>query len=100
MRFSVIWRYRYVCCVLMRTSPAAVRVALHAWSSIRAWDEASDVGQGMTEVGVGRAPRAPKELIVGRRNDSVAASSAKGRLPLLCVSVPLDGRSGRSHSET
>jgi hypothetical protein len=44
----------------------------------------SDVGQGMTEVSVVRAPRAAKELIVGRRNDPVAASSAKGRFPLLC----------------
>ena len=63
------------------TSPVAVRVALHAWSSIRAWDEASDVGQGMSEVSIGRAPSSPTELIVGRRNDSVAATSAEGWAP-------------------
>ncbi len=48
----MIWRYRFVHCVPACTSPVAVRVAVHAGSSIRAGDQVSAVGQGTTEVGV------------------------------------------------
>ena len=48
----MIWRHHFVHCVPVRISPVAVRVAVHAWSPIRARDEASGVGQGTTEVGV------------------------------------------------
>jgi hypothetical protein len=48
----MIWRSHFVHCVLARTSPVAVRVALHSWSATRARDEASGVGQGMTEAGI------------------------------------------------
>ncbi len=39
--------------------------------------EASSVSEGTIEVGVGRVPQAPKELIVGRYIDSLPASSAR-----------------------
>jgi hypothetical protein len=44
----MIWGYRFVHCVPVRTSP----VAVHGWSAIRARDEASGIGQGTTEVSV------------------------------------------------
>jgi len=57
----MIRRNRFVHCVPVRISPVAVRVAVHAWSAIRAWDEASAVGQGTTEVGVvGRVRLSPQ----------------------------------------
>ena len=65
----MIWRLRFVHRVPVRTSPVAVRVAVHSWASIRARDDVSGAGKGMTEVGVGRVPSAPKEPIVGRHND-------------------------------
>jgi hypothetical protein len=37
MRFSMIWRYRFVRCVLMRTSPVAVRVAVRTQSTRSVW---------------------------------------------------------------
>jgi hypothetical protein len=37
MWFSMIWRYRIVCCVLMRTSPVAVRVAVHTQRTRSVW---------------------------------------------------------------
>src|SRR5215207_570575 len=39
MRFSGIWRHHFVHCVLACISPVAVRVAVHAGSSIRARGE-------------------------------------------------------------
>jgi hypothetical protein len=33
----MIWRYRFVCCVLMRTSPVAVRVAVHTQRTRSVW---------------------------------------------------------------
>jgi hypothetical protein len=59
------WRYRFVHCVPVRIIP----VAVHAGSSIRARDDASGVGQGITELDVGRISQGRKELIVGRHND-------------------------------
>ena len=53
---------RFVHCVLMRISRVALRVAVHWWSSIPAWDESSGVGQGMTDVSVGRPPGLPRSL--------------------------------------
>jgi hypothetical protein len=37
MRFSMIWRHRFVCCVLMRTSPVALRVAVHTQRTRSVW---------------------------------------------------------------
>ena len=48
----MIWRSHFVHCILARTSPVAVRVAVHAWSSIGARDEVCGVGKGMSEVSV------------------------------------------------
>jgi len=48
----MIWRYHFVHCVPVRTSPVAVRVAVHARSAIRAGGEVCGVGVGMSEVGV------------------------------------------------
>ena len=57
---------RFVHCVPVRTSPVAVRVAVHSWPSIRAWDDTSGVAHGMTEVSAGRILHgAPKKVIVG-----------------------------------
>jgi hypothetical protein len=66
-RFSAIWRSRFVHCVPVRISPVAVRVAVHAGLSIRAWDDASGIAHGMTEVGARHVPQSSKELIVCRR---------------------------------
>ena len=54
----------------MRTSPVAGRVAVHGWSAILARDDASGIGQGMTDVGVvvGRVCLALEELIVSRHS--------------------------------
>jgi hypothetical protein len=52
-RFSMIRRSRFVHSVPACTSPVAVRVAVHGWSSPRTRDEVFGAHQGMTEVGVG-----------------------------------------------
>jgi len=52
MRISVDRGCRFVHCVLVRISPVAVRVAVHACSAIRARGEVHGVGEGMSEVGV------------------------------------------------
>ena len=85
----MIWWYRFVHCVPARTSPVAVRVAVHAWSAIRARDEASAMGQETTEVGVvvGRVCLDLEKLIVDRH------SRCEG-FPLLA----LDAESTGSHA--
>ena len=80
MRFSVLLARLFVHCVLACTSPVAVRVAVHAWSSILAEDGICGVGQGTTEVEVevGRICLDLEELVVGHH------SRCDG-LPLLAV---------------
>ena len=46
---------RFVHCVLLRTSPVAVRVAVRSIESATAGDEATDVDERVCEVGVGCA---------------------------------------------
>ena len=69
-RFWVVRRCHLVHCVPARTSPVAVRAAVHGWSATRARDDASSIGQGMTDVGVvvGRVCLALEELIVSRHS--------------------------------
>jgi hypothetical protein len=76
----MIWWYRFVHRVPVRTSPVAVRVAVHAWSSNLAEDGICGVGQGTTEVEVevGRICLYLEELVVGHH------SRCEG-LPLLAV---------------
>ena len=50
--FRYSWR-ESLSAAYRRVSAGCNTVALHAWSSIGARDEASGVGRGMTEVGVG-----------------------------------------------
>ena len=69
MGFSARLARVLVHCVLACTSPVAVPVAVHAWSSIRAGDEVCGLGQGTTEVDVVSRRRLPgpgEELIVGQ----------------------------------
>jgi hypothetical protein len=66
MRFSACRSQPCVHCVPACISP----VAVHAWPSTCARVEASRVGQGRTEVGVGHVPpELGKETLVGRLND-------------------------------
>jgi hypothetical protein len=69
-RFSAFLARLLVHSVLACTSPVAVRVAVRAWSAIRAQDEASGVDEGMTEAGVvvGRVCLHLEKLIVGRHS--------------------------------
>ena len=94
-RFWTLLARLFVHCVLACTSPVAVRVAVHAWSSILVEDGIYGVGQGTTtEVGVeaGRICLDLEELVVGHH------SRFEG-LPLLAVDTehrpPHHRRDGR-----
>jgi hypothetical protein len=64
----MIRRCRFVHSVPVRISLVAVRVAVHGWSATHARDEVCSVGQGTTEVSVGRVSLDLKELIVSQHS--------------------------------
>ena len=73
MGFWALLARLFVHCVPACTSPVAVRVAVHAWSSSRARNAVAAIGQGTIEVGVvvGRVCLDLEQLVVDLHNNRV-----------------------------